>query len=121
MPGRPREHELDDLAEIAFRRAIPIGWVWRPTDRHDYGVDGTVEIFEDGEATGLLFNVQLKGTDDEDGDGRSSARVRVSHGAYWNRLHLPTLIVRHHAGSDHLYVRWGGTNTPSSLRTSRRR
>lgn len=106
MPERTRAHELDDLAELALRGSIPSGWVFRPTDRHDYGIDGSIEIFDAGEPTGQVLNVQLKGTDDEDADSRSAVRIRVDTGEYWNRLHLPTLLVRHHAGTGNLYARW---------------
>lgn len=106
VPQRTREHELDYLAELALRGLLPSGWVFRPTDRHDYGIDGSVEVFDEGEPTGQVFNVQLKGTDDEDADNRSAVRIRVGTGEYWNRLHLPTLVVRHHAGTDHVYARW---------------
>src|SRR5713226_682048 len=63
MPQRPRSHELEDESRRQFQMVLPSSWVFRPADP-DYGIYGQVEIFSgDGQATGLIFLVQLKGTD----------------------------------------------------------
>jgi len=59
-PKRSRSHELETESRIAFEAALPSNWVFRPIVP-DYGIDGSVEIFDEkGEATGSQFLVQLK-------------------------------------------------------------
>lgn len=106
MPVRPRQHVLDDETERAFSSALPAEWIFRSTDRHDYGIDGTVEIFRSQRATGEVFNVQLKGTDSQDDGAGTSVLVKVDTAAYWNLLQLPTLVARYHSASGNLYIRW---------------
>ena len=63
MPQRPRAHELEDESRRHFQMLLPSRWVFRPADP-DYGIDGQIELFDaDKEATGLVFLVQLKATD----------------------------------------------------------
>ena len=64
MPRRTRAHELEALSRSAMRACLPPGWVVRDVHQDDYGVDQQVEIFDDGLATGLMFHVQLKATDE---------------------------------------------------------
>ena len=106
MPQRTREHELDDETELAFRSSLPPAWVFRATDRHDYGIDGVVEVFEDGRPTGVIFNVQLKGTDAPDTGAGTAVTIKVDTAAYWGLMPIPTLVIRFHSQSHQLYVRW---------------
>lgn len=104
MPKRPRQHELEDLSRRAFTSAIPARFVFE--DRtNDYGIDGSVELFRDGETTGELFDVQLKGT-----DRVLAAALKVyiphDHAQYYRSLDRPVLMVRYHASTETLYVRW---------------
>lgn len=65
MPERPREHALAEEAENAFKSILPERWIYRPKPS-DYGVDSEVELVApDGQWTGRLFYVQLKGTDSD--------------------------------------------------------
>ena len=48
MPKRIREHEQETEHRIAFATALPSVWVIRFVEGDDYGIDGDVEIFEDG-------------------------------------------------------------------------
>lgn len=111
MPDRPPNHVIETTSEKAFWNAIPDRWVWRPTARDDYGIDGRVEIFEPPEeggrdkTTGLTFSVQLKATADESTD---AMRVGVpwGHMAYWLSLSEPVLVVRYLASTKALYAMW---------------
>jgi len=58
---RPEQHEIDELAQRQFRNAFPASWVVREQPK-DYGVDYEVEVFDEGVSTGIVFKVQLKGT-----------------------------------------------------------
>lgn len=72
MPTRPEQHRSEDSSRRAFEALLPEEWVYRQLS-HDYGIDGEVEVFSGGEATGLIFKVQLKGT------RRDVRTVRLSH------------------------------------------
>lgn len=106
MPKRPRQHQLEDESRHAFRGALPKQWVFRDSVP-DYGIDGELEVFDDnGKATGLLFKVQLKATDERDLKRALVVRLERDIDWYYRSLELPTLIVRYHAPSKKLYVRW---------------
>ena len=106
MPQRPRSHQLESESRAAIRSAIPPVWVYRDLDQ-DYGVDSEVEIFaENGSATGIKFLVQLKGTDEPILHKALRLRFPQAKFEYYKSLDLPVLIVRYHAHSKHLYVRW---------------
>lgn len=105
MPRRPSGHVTEDESELAFRRALPSEWIYRPLP-HDYGIDGEVEIVRGELVTGQLFKVQLKGTVQ---NSESEVRkVRIPHRTanYYAALGLPILICRHHQPSERLWVRW---------------
>ncbi|AYD02699.1 hypothetical protein NCHU2750_33140 [Neorhizobium sp. NCHU2750] len=71
---------------------MPDAWVCR-RKTGDYGIDLEVEIFEDdGTATGLLFYVQMKGTDNP----REAKRVPVKMDRlrYMDQLGVPSIVVR---------------------------
>ncbi len=59
---RPRQHIIETISKKAFEEIIPDEWVYRELTP-DYGIDYQVEIFNNEEATGKSFFVQLKGTD----------------------------------------------------------
>ncbi|GAA2123889.1 DUF4365 domain-containing protein [Glycomyces algeriensis] len=111
MPRRPREHVLETESELAFRKLIPATWVVREV-LSDYGVDKEVEIFEDGQATGITFKVQLKGTDADFGDKSPFVRVKSSTLSYWLKLDSPVLIVLYCAKNDRVHARWAHSYDP---------
>lgn len=104
MPKRPRQHELDDVSRRAFNAALPSHLVFEGR-ANDYGIDGAVEMFQDGETTGNFFDVQLKGTDRPIAE---ALNVYIPHGhaQYYRSLDRPLLMVRYHAPTEGLYVRW---------------
>lgn len=73
---------------------------------NEYGIDGEVEEFEDEQATGLRFYVQLKATDEADAAKALKARVKLSTAAYFRAQPVPVLMVRYMATSGTLYARW---------------
>lgn len=107
MPKRPRAHELETESRTALRRSLEdLAWVVRPVDTPDYGLDDLVEVFVDGEATGLLFYVQVRGTDEEDLHKALAVRIRSEQQAYFNAVDHPVLVVRYQGGSRRLFARW---------------
>jgi uncharacterized protein DUF4365 len=107
MPARPREHQLEELSRRAFEAALPPVWVHRRLDP-DYGLDETVEIFDQKEqATGLSFHAQLKSTDEPDlAVALGSVRFSREKADYYSSLALPVLIVLFHAPTERLFARW---------------
>lgn len=102
MPQRPRQHELEDLSYVAFKRRLPPAWIVRRLS-HDYGVDAELEVVRDQVVTGRRALIQLKTTDDE------SAQT-LSLGAeaclYYRGLDLPVLLVLYVAPRDEVRVTW---------------
>jgi tetratricopeptide (TPR) repeat protein len=106
MPIRPREHQLESESRTALRSRIPYKWVYRDKT-HDYGVDGEIEIFdESNSATGLLFLVQLKATDESNIKKALNVRLKETTFGYLHSLGLPILIVLYHAPSQQIYIHW---------------
>jgi len=106
MAKRPRSHQLEDESWKALNNSIPSHWVLRKP-QPDYGIDGEVEIFDSsGSSTGLMFFVQLKGTDTIDKRKVLSCRFSLETLAYYKSLQLPVLLVRYHSPSEALYIRW---------------
>lgn len=83
---------------------LPSRWVCRRKNS-DYGVDLEVEIFNDtGEATGLIFLVQLKGTDDP--AQASSVSIKVDRLEYLGGLDSPSILVRYCSADDSFNWKW---------------
>ncbi|WP_316318014.1 DUF4365 domain-containing protein, partial [Clavibacter michiganensis] len=63
LPKRTKQHRRDDRTQRVWAFVLPDAWTYSPTEQREYGVDGRVEVFDGDDTTGLIFNVQLKGTD----------------------------------------------------------
>ena len=122
---RTREHILETMSERALVGMLPGSWTDHP-NRHDYGIDIKVEIFDprdngDFIPSGDEFAVQqLKATDDE-----TARRLRVgidwSHIEYWQSLPYPTLVVRYCATNDAIYAMWAHDRSRTAEGLHRRR
>lgn len=106
MPSRPRQHQLSEESRKAFEAALPSSWVFR-VEQPDYGIDGSVELFDDsGNTTGLRFFLQLEATDNSNENVAKQVRVRLDTAAYYKKLDLPVLIVSYHSPTKTLFARW---------------
>ena len=104
MPKRTRSHRLEDLSVQKLEQCLPDRWVVRRKDK-DYGVDLEVEIFDEtDEATGLIFYVQVKATDDSTKAGTLS--MKVDRLDYLSSLDSPSIIVRYFSGTDSFRWMW---------------
>lgn len=107
MPQRPRSHRLEDESCRAFAAAIDPAFTFYPRPQPEYGIDGDVEEFDDqGQATGLHFFVQLKGTDEQDLAKALAVSISQDTADYYRSVGLPVLMVRYHALSRTLFTRW---------------
>ncbi len=106
MPKRTRAHRIEEESREAFKAALDERFLFRE-DVPDYGLDGSVEVFNaKDEATGLRYYVQLKATDGQDLDKALKRSIPVEHASLYSSQALPTLMVRYLAAEDELYVRW---------------
>lgn len=63
MSAKTHEHRIRNISENQFEAFINyLNWEVSPP-RHDYGVDYWGEVFANGDPTGDIFRVQLKGTE----------------------------------------------------------
>ncbi|WP_406046511.1 DUF4365 domain-containing protein [Micromonospora sp. NBC_00898] len=107
LPQRPSAHVNAQRSERAFATLFSDdNWVIRPVNP-DYGRDLEVELFEDGEATGILFGVQLKSIEKAPRKGRlSKSGIETSSLRYWQSLDYPLLVATYSVPADQVYARW---------------
>lgn len=92
---RPVQHQIEDESCRIFQSLLPREWVVRWQDG-DYGIDGEVEVFKDEESTGLIFKVQMKGTESPTylQDGSMSLQMKSNNLQYLvNEISLPVLVI----------------------------
>ena len=106
MPSRPRSHQLEDESKRQFASILPSAWVFRGANP-DYGIDGQIEVFDrNNKATGLMFLVQLKGTDEAHLKDALAIQFKLDTLTYYRKLDLPVMIVLYHSQTGHFFWRW---------------
>jgi len=106
MPQRPRPHVLEEESRKKFREAIPSQWVVRRLDP-DYGIDEHIELFDEtGDATGLSFLAQVKGTDSVDIKRALGVPTEIETLRYYRSLDTPVMVVSYHSPTGSLFWRW---------------
>ncbi len=93
---RNEQHEIDTVARRLFQSVLPSYLVVREQG-DDYGIDAEVELFEQGESTGVIFKVQIKGTKNPaySADGKFiSFSFELNRAEYLiEQVKIPTAIV----------------------------
>ncbi len=117
MPNRPRSHQLEDESRRGFCALLPPNWVVRDVTP-DYGVDLSVEVFDEaGTASGLTFNVQIRATDSANERIARRLRLAKTQQAYLATLDSPVLLVRYHSPGKRFYSQflheWSSSSPPS--------
>jgi len=113
LPSRPATHLTEAASWRLLQSLAPETWIVREVTERDYGIDAYIEIAsDDGEITGDLISVQLKGTKSLDwkapkkkggkksnkqsmGDLDHTARspqIATSTANYWERLPVPVFL-----------------------------
>lgn len=106
MPKRTRHHELETESRCSFSSVIPKNWLFRDVTP-DYGIDGIVEVFEEnGNASGGIFLVQLKATDEGKLNKALNVVLKTDSGQYYKNILLPVLIVLFHSKSNKIFARF---------------
>lgn len=97
---------LEEESRAAFRSLLtPWGWVVRSITP-DYGIDEQVEVFHDGQTTGLFFYVQIRATDQVDPRRVLQVPLRPQQAAYFTTTDDPVLLVRYQAPTRRLLFQW---------------
>lgn len=64
MAKRVFPHKIEEKAENIFREIVTdIDIMYRNLSGRDYGIDGIVELFDEGIPTGKIAFIQIKGTE----------------------------------------------------------
>lgn len=104
MPKRTRQHILETDSRNEFSQILPNNWIFRDITP-DYGIDGIVEVFDEtGNASGGIFLVQLKATDEKLLDKALSVVLKTDTGEYYKNIILPVLIVLFHSNTKTIYA-----------------
>lgn len=104
LPVRHPNHSRSSWSNREFERALPRDWVVHSL-AEDYGIDRRVEVFENGQTTGVFFNVQLKSTDRGSGQ-RPAETIQRTTLNYWDQTPDATLVVIAHDSTKTLWYRW---------------
>ena len=101
-PTRPTQHQLEEASVRFLRGHLPKNWTCdKPAA--DYGVDLRIELFEDTQATGLEFLVQLKSSEQPTEGHYESIRLAVSTYNYlWDKLQV-VMLVKYVAADNEAY------------------
>lgn len=63
LPKRPKQHIIESASFKVFSMHVPNEWIVREVTERDYGIDCYLELVTpEGDLTGNLVSVQLKGT-----------------------------------------------------------
>lgn len=106
MPNRDRRHRLAEEAVRALAGAVEPRFKFYDRPQPEYGIDGDLEEFDDDRRTGLHCFVQVKGTDEEDLGPGLAEDISLDTANYYRAASMPVLMVRYHAPTGDLYVRW---------------
>ena len=92
FPVRASSHVLEEQSSRLFRSSLPAAWsTYKPED--DYGIDFRVNVYEEGEDTGLELLAQLKAS--ETSCGKSYERIKLKKRTYnmmKNKLQVVVLV-----------------------------
>jgi len=89
---------IQDRTAINHLEKITISfkWMWREQPLLDHGIDGHIEICENGKPTGKLIAVQSKGGESyfyRRKDGKLTISLELRHILYWVEYALPVIVI----------------------------
>ena len=106
MGQRTQNHLIEDESRLFFKKSLPKKWVCRDKS-DDYGIDCEVEIFDEtGNSTGLVFWVQLKGTDSKIDKIIKNIYFKNEKIIQFINYDIPVVIVRYSTAKQLFYYRW---------------
>lgn len=95
-PKRPKQHVDESRSLAIFAYNAPAAWIIRQVSERDYGIDLYVELTQaDGQMSGELAALQLKGAEDiEFDDGLYFLRqIKRTTLSYWLSLAVPVFLI----------------------------
>src|SRR4030042_5061143 len=99
---RTREHEIESLSNQCLERRF-VDWICNKL-HNDYGLDYQIEITEGGKTTGVLFFIQIKGTDSLDiSEDSINYSIEVKYLLYYLEIIEPVLFFRYDTKNDTMY------------------
>lgn len=102
FPVRSESHKIESASWRLLQEVAPDNWIIREVSERDYGIDAYVEMCkENGEVTGDLISLQLKGVKrlkwdkkkDKDWYVSKSPYIKPSTLAYWFNLPVPVFLL----------------------------
>ncbi len=105
MPKKSKQQKTGASAEAKFQSIIEEkGWNYRDqAGKNDFGIDGEIEVVdEDGEVTGNLIKVQVKGAIEPN----YKVQFEIDKLQYYFRHAIPVLLVRYVISEDQFYYMW---------------
>jgi tetratricopeptide (TPR) repeat protein len=106
MAPRTLNHLIEEASILFFKQSLPKMWVCREKGR-DYGVDCEVEIFDDnGNSTGLVFWVQLKGTNEKKDKKIKNKSFKNEKLLQFKSYDIAVMIVRYSSIKQTQYFKW---------------
>jgi Domain of unknown function (DUF4365) len=99
-PKRSETHQIETASWRLLQELAPAEWIIREVSERDYGIDAYIELAtSEGEVTGRLVSVQLKGVEKltwtATGGTSKEARspqIKVSTANYWFSLPVPVFL-----------------------------
>lgn len=94
-PKRDEKHITETESYNILRDNLPHGWMLRELSEEDYGIDGIIEICDEGAVKGKIFAVQLKGHKhlSKTVDEVKYYNVKSSTMNYWNNYPIPVIFL----------------------------
>lgn len=94
-PKRSEQHITETDSITILRNILPHGWIFRELSEEDYGIDGIIEICDEGEVQGKVFAIQLKGHKylSESTDTVNCYNIKPSTMNYWNNYPIPVIFL----------------------------
>ena len=103
---RSKTHILEEKSVHELRNIFPDQWVIREKGK-DYGIDIEVEIFDKNEQpTGLVFWIQLKGTDSKSIKAKQSINMPLVKIRQLANYDVPVAIFRYNSDDNQYYFDW---------------
>lgn len=95
FPKRSEQHITETDSITILRNILPHGWIFRELSEEDYGIDGIIEICDEGEVQGKVFAIQLKGHKylSESTDTVNCYNIKPSTMNYWNNYPIPVIFL----------------------------
>ena len=114
---RNEQHIIDSKAKRLLHNVYPAEWVLREQNE-DYGIDYEAEIFMNKQSTGIVYKIQLKGTENInfiENKTKISLNMKVKSLNYClNEIKIPTFLVHIDVSNEIVY--WHNLMVDNELR-----